>query len=135
MPRATSRKYGRRRAHVRNLSRLMLIAIATADIADYIDLFYNQTRRHSHLSGVSPEEFEGAVLRRELSTKSWEVQPDPVWTVLFLNQGGLISKTGRLLPRDVEYRHFVLPLHESPVREFASANTRSGCFCLKERTW
>jgi putative transposase len=39
-------------------------AIATADIAEYIDLFYNQTRRHSHLSGVSPEEFEGAALRR-----------------------------------------------------------------------
>jgi putative transposase len=39
-------------------------AIATADIAEYIDLFYNQTRRHSHLSGVSPEEFEGAALRQ-----------------------------------------------------------------------
>lgn len=36
---------------------------ATKDIADYIDSFYNRTRRHSHLGGVSPEEFE-AVHRR-----------------------------------------------------------------------
>jgi putative transposase len=32
--------------------------VALADIADYIDSFYNRTRRHSHLGGVSPEEFE-----------------------------------------------------------------------------
>ncbi len=32
--------------------------VALADIADYIDTFYNRTRRHSHLGGVSPEEFE-----------------------------------------------------------------------------
>lgn len=32
--------------------------IALADIADYIDTFYNRTRRHSHLGGVSPEQFE-----------------------------------------------------------------------------
>ncbi|MEO5956376.1 MAG: IS3 family transposase, partial [Nitrospiraceae bacterium] len=25
---------------------------------DYIEMFYNRTRRHSHLSGVSPEAFE-----------------------------------------------------------------------------
>ncbi|MDO9116739.1 MAG: IS3 family transposase, partial [Nitrospira sp.] len=30
----------------------------TAEIYDYIELFYNRTRRHSHLSGVSPEAFE-----------------------------------------------------------------------------
>lgn len=29
-----------------------------ADVADYIDSFYNRTRRHSHLGGVSPEQFE-----------------------------------------------------------------------------
>ncbi len=29
--------------------------MATAEIYDYIELFYNRTRRHSHLSGVSPE--------------------------------------------------------------------------------
>lgn len=34
--------------------------VALADIADYIDTFYNRTRRHSHLGGVSPEEFEAA---------------------------------------------------------------------------
>ena len=38
--------------------------IATADISDYIEAFYNQTRRHSHLGGVSPEEFESAARRR-----------------------------------------------------------------------
>jgi putative transposase len=32
--------------------------LATADISDYIDLFYNQTRRHSHLGGLSPQDFE-----------------------------------------------------------------------------
>ncbi len=32
--------------------------VALADIADYIDTFYNRTRRHSQLEGVSPEQFE-----------------------------------------------------------------------------
>lgn len=36
---------------------------ATEDIADYIDDFYNRTRRHKHLSGVSPEQFEAAAIR------------------------------------------------------------------------
>ncbi len=31
-----------------------------ADIFDYIEVFYNRTRRHSHLGGVSPEAFEKA---------------------------------------------------------------------------
>lgn len=44
------------------------------DIADYIDAFCNVKRRHSHLGGVSPEEFEMARRRRALSTKSWELQ-------------------------------------------------------------
>ena len=34
--------------------------LAIADVADYIDSFYNETRRHSHLGGVSPEQFEVA---------------------------------------------------------------------------
>ena len=34
--------------------------IAQADIFDYIEVFYNRTRRHSHLGGVSSEAFEGA---------------------------------------------------------------------------
>jgi len=34
--------------------------LAVADIADYIDTFYNRVRRHSHLRGVSPEQFEAA---------------------------------------------------------------------------
>jgi len=32
--------------------------LATNDISDYIELFYNPIRRHQHLGGVSPEEFE-----------------------------------------------------------------------------
>jgi putative transposase len=32
--------------------------IAKTEISDYIDMFYKRTRRHSHLSGVSPEAFE-----------------------------------------------------------------------------
>jgi putative transposase len=34
--------------------------VAIADVAQYIDSFYNSTRRHSHLGGVSPEQFEAA---------------------------------------------------------------------------
>jgi putative transposase len=34
--------------------------MARADIFDYIEVFYNRTRRHSHLGGVSPEAFEQA---------------------------------------------------------------------------
>ena len=35
-------------------------ALAKADVFDYIEVFYNRTRRHSHLGGVSPEAFEVA---------------------------------------------------------------------------
>jgi putative transposase len=34
--------------------------LARADVFDYIDVFYNRQRRHSHLGGVSPEAFEQA---------------------------------------------------------------------------
>ena len=36
--------------------------LARADIFDYIEVFYNRNRRHSHLGGVSPEAFESASL-------------------------------------------------------------------------
>jgi putative transposase len=36
--------------------------LAKADIFDYIEMFYNRTRRHGHLGGVSPEVFESASL-------------------------------------------------------------------------
>ncbi len=36
--------------------------LARADIFDYIEVFYNRQRRHSHLGGVSPEAFEAASL-------------------------------------------------------------------------
>lgn len=32
--------------------------LARADVFDYIEVFYNRTRRHTHLGGVSPEAFE-----------------------------------------------------------------------------
>ena len=32
--------------------------LAKADIFEYIEMFYNRIRRHSHLGGVSPEVFE-----------------------------------------------------------------------------
>lgn len=37
--------------------------LAIADVTDYIDSFYNPVRRHRHLGGVSPEEFEASAKR------------------------------------------------------------------------
>jgi putative transposase len=37
--------------------------LGLADVAEYIDHLYNRTRRHSHLAGVSPEQFEAAHTR------------------------------------------------------------------------
>ena len=34
--------------------------LARSDVFDYIEVFYNRNRRHSHLGGVSPEAFERA---------------------------------------------------------------------------
>lgn len=34
--------------------------LANQDIFEYIEIFYDRTRRHSYLGGVSPEEFEAA---------------------------------------------------------------------------
>lgn len=39
--------------------------LAVADIADYIESFYNRSRRHSHLGGVSPADFEATVRHRK----------------------------------------------------------------------
>jgi putative transposase len=36
--------------------------LARADIFDYIKVFYNRIRHHSHLGGMSPEAFERASL-------------------------------------------------------------------------
>ena len=38
-------------------------ALASADTSDYINTFYNQSRRHSHIGGVSPDEFEATFKR------------------------------------------------------------------------
>lgn len=38
--------------------------MATSDVADYIVNFYNRTRRHSHLGGMSPEQFEESQKQR-----------------------------------------------------------------------
>ena len=37
--------------------------LAIADVSDYINTFYNRTRRHRHLGGVSPEAFETSTKR------------------------------------------------------------------------
>jgi putative transposase len=37
--------------------------LATADVSDYINSFYNAVRRHRHLGGISPEEFEANARR------------------------------------------------------------------------
>ncbi|MEC8990306.1 MAG: IS3 family transposase, partial [Candidatus Latescibacterota bacterium] len=34
--------------------------LTKADVFEYNEIFYNRTRRHSHLGGVSPEAFEVA---------------------------------------------------------------------------
>lgn len=34
--------------------------LTIADLSDYIEVFYNRARRHSHLGGLSPEQFEAA---------------------------------------------------------------------------
>ena len=34
--------------------------MARANVFDYIEVFYNRKRRHSHVGGVSPEAFEQA---------------------------------------------------------------------------
>jgi putative transposase len=48
--------------------------LATADVADYIDTFYNRTRRHSHLRGLSPSNSKRLTSRADrVSTKSWEL--------------------------------------------------------------
>jgi len=41
---------------------------ARADVFDYIEMFYNPRRRHSHLGGVSPEAYEASILALDLST-------------------------------------------------------------------
>lgn len=38
--------------------------MATADVSDYIESFYNPRRRHSYIGGVSPDDFEAAAKRR-----------------------------------------------------------------------
>ena len=40
-------------------------ALATDDISDYIEAFYNRTRRHTHLGGISPDEFEASFASRQ----------------------------------------------------------------------
>ena len=34
------------------------VAEARTDVIDYIEVFYNRTRRHEHLGGLSPVQFE-----------------------------------------------------------------------------
>ena len=39
--------------------------MALTDLAEYIENFNNSTRRHRHLGGVSPQQFEAAHQRRQ----------------------------------------------------------------------
>jgi len=41
--------------------------LAVDDIADYIDSFSNRPRRHSHLGGLSPEQFKAEQKRYDRS--------------------------------------------------------------------
>jgi hypothetical protein len=48
--------------------------LAIADVADYIDTFYNRTRRHSHLGGLSRSNLKRLTNPADVvSTKSWEL--------------------------------------------------------------
>ncbi len=38
--------------------------LAAKEVSDYIESFYNRARRHRHLGGVSPEDFEARAKRR-----------------------------------------------------------------------
>jgi putative transposase len=40
--------------------------LAVTDVAEYIETFYNRSRHHSHLGGLSPDEFEAAQKPRSL---------------------------------------------------------------------
>lgn len=42
----------------------IVVFVILGAVADYIDQFYDRTRRHSHLGGTSPEQFEAAHERR-----------------------------------------------------------------------
>ena len=35
-------------------------SLAEAEVQDYIEAFYNPSRRHTHVDGVSPGQFEAA---------------------------------------------------------------------------
>ena len=49
--------------------------LAIADVANYIDTFYNRTRRHSHLGGLVPNNSKLPTRRAGgVATKSWELQ-------------------------------------------------------------
>jgi putative transposase len=51
--------------------------LAIADVADYIDTFYNRTRRHGHLGGLSPEHSKRPTSHAGgVSTKSWELHTE-----------------------------------------------------------
>lgn len=53
--------------------------LASNDLADDIDRFDNRTRRQSHLSGVSPEQFEDTQKRRLRGVH--RILGTPLWTM------------------------------------------------------
>jgi putative transposase len=50
-------------------------AEATADIFQYIEIFYNRQRRHSYASQMSPEQFETDVLIQGNSRDDGTLEP------------------------------------------------------------
>jgi len=59
--------------------------LARADFFDYIEVFYDRTRFHSHLGGVGPEVFEQAASRgagvSTIPSEVHQVEQDQ-WTAL-----------------------------------------------------
>lgn len=48
---------------------------AKTEIFNFIEMFYNPKKRHSHTGGISPAKFEEAYFwNNKLSSESWEVQ-------------------------------------------------------------
>jgi Integrase core domain len=75
--------------------------LALAEVADYIDTFYNRTRRHSHLGGVSPEEFEAAHKPRRKGVKlnpgNSTLQVDLVSRALYLAFTGALPDSACIM--------------------------------------
>jgi putative transposase len=67
------KKKRKTKPHYKTLKRLYKTRdLVRADIFDYIEVFYNRTRRHGHLGGVSIEAFEQASREDRICPWFWE---------------------------------------------------------------